>query len=162
MPVEAIGGAYNHASRHAAKPMRRLILGIALLWGGLGLLTEMSRALAGHDRRESWLAERPEYWRLGTPEPARLERCLVRVSKVVPAGSTIAFASADPDPSTRFFEWRWAAWLLPAYDVAPWPDLPPDRPAPTVVAWGGVQVPDPQRERVRLAPKCEIYRVRRP
>lgn len=142
--------------------MRRLILGIALLWGGIGLLTEMSRALAEHDRRESWAVGRPEYWRLGTPEPARLERCIAEVAKVVPAGSTIAFASAGPDRSSRFFEWRWAAYLLPAYDVAPWEDLPPGWPAPYVVAWGGVRVRDPKLERVRISPECKVYRVRRP
>lgn len=142
--------------------MRRLILGIALLWGGLGLLTEMSRALAGHDRRESWSVGQPEYWRLGTPEPARLERCLAEVPKVVPAGSTIAFASAYPDQSSRFFGWRWAAWLLPAYDVPLWHDLPPGWPVPYVVAWGDVQIQDPRLVRVRLSPECELYRVRRP
>lgn len=142
--------------------MRRLILGLALLWGGLGLLVEMSRALAGHDRREIWPEGPPESWRLGTPEPARLERCLAEVPKLVPAGSAIAFASAAPDRSARFFEWRWAAWLLPAYEVTPWQELPPGWPASLVVAWGGAPVQDPRLERVRSFPGCEIQRVRRP
>lgn len=160
-PAWGTGGAYNHASRHAAKPMRRLMLGTALLWAGLGLLTEMSRAVAGFDGRDRWLPGRPELWRLDTPEPAGLERCLAGVREVVPPGSTIAFASAGPDPGARFFEWRWAAWLLPAYDVAPWEDVPRAWPFPYAVAWG-TRIEDARYEVIRHSPGCEIYRVRRP
>jgi hypothetical protein len=139
--------------------MRRLILGCALLWGGLGLLVEMSRAVAEHDRRESRLVGEPELWRLGTPEPDRFERCLAGVRQVLPAGDTIAFASGFPDPSSRFFAWRWAAYLLPDYDVAPWEDLPKDWRVAAVAAWG-VRLGDPRYEPVRRSPGCTIYRVR--
>lgn len=144
--------------------MRRLILGLALLWGGLGLLVEMSRAVAEHDGRESRFVERPEHWRLDTPQPARLERCLAGVRQVVPPGSTIAFASGAPDRSARFFEWRWAAWLLPAYDVAPREDLPPGWPVSYAVVWGVQkgEAGDPRYELVRGSPGCEVYRVGRP
>jgi hypothetical protein len=143
--------------------MRRLMLGIALLWGGLGLLAEMSRALAEHDRRESWLVG-PDFWRFDTPGPAGLERCLAGARQVVPPGGTIAFTSGRPDRSARFFAWRWAAYLLPAYDVAPGEDMPPGPPVPYVVAWGarGVRGEDPRYELVRRSPGCEIYQVRRP
>jgi hypothetical protein len=160
-PVGGTGGAYNHASRHAAKPMRRLMLGIALLWGGLGLLAEMSRAVGEHDRRDRWFVGRPEFWRFDTPEPAGLERCLAGVRQVVPPVDPIAFASAGADRGARFFEWRWASWLLPAYDVAPWEDVPRAWPVPYIVS-RGARIEDARYELIRRSPECEIYRVRRP
>ena len=140
--------------------LRKTILGLALAGAALAFLAEMGRAVGEYDRRESRFVGRPEDWRSGMPQVARLERCLAGVRETVPAGSVVAFESPAPD-GARFFAWRWAAYLLPEYDVAPLLDSRTADAAQYLVTYA-VRVEDPRIELIRRLPGCRLYRVRRP
>lgn len=139
--------------------LRKTILGLALAGAALAFVAEMSRAVGEYDRRESRFAGRPEDWRAGMPQVARLERCLAGVRETVPAGSVVAFDSPGPD-GARFFAWRWAAYLLPEHDVAPLLDTRTADAAQYLVTYA-VRVEDPRIELIRRLPGCRLYRVRR-
>lgn len=139
--------------------LRKTILGLALAGAALGFLAEMSEAVGEYDRRESRYV-RPEDWRAGSPQVARLERCLSGVREAVPAGSVVAFESPGPE-GARFFTWRWAAYLLPEHDVAPLLDPRAVDAARYLVTYA-VRVEDPRIELIRRLPGCRLYRVRRP
>jgi hypothetical protein len=140
--------------------LRKTILGFALAWAGLAFLGEMSRAVGEYDRRESRIAGRPEEWRPGMPQPARLERCLAKVREIVPPGSVVAFEAPGPE-GARFFAWRWASYLLPEHDVAPLSDAQTDDLAQYFVTYA-VRVEDPRIELIRRLPGCRLYRVNHP
>lgn len=139
---------------------RKTILGLALAWAALAFVAEMSRAVGEYDRRESRFVSRPEGWRPGMPQPARLERCLAGVRETVPPGSVVAFESPGPE-GARFFAWRWAAYLLPEHDVAPLLDPRTADLAQYLVTYA-IRVEDPRIELIRRLPGCRLYRVRRP
>ena len=96
--------------------MRKLILGLAVAWCGVWFLRETGEALDGYDFRQQ-ARSGPQTWRTGTPELARLERCLAGVRERVPAGRRIAFASPEEQSRDDFFRWRWAAYDLPEHDL---------------------------------------------
>jgi hypothetical protein len=145
--------------------MRRLILGFALAWGIAALLHETGRALAGFDARAQNRDEVP-YWRLGTPPVEELDRCLDLVRQRVPPGRVVAFASPADTPETvdhEFYRWRWAAYLLPDWDVAPLQDPQTAHTAEYLITWHrGIENPRLTllAQHARVA-GCRLYQVRK-
>jgi hypothetical protein len=139
---------------------RKLILGFVLAWGAFALLQETGRALAGVDARDRDRQAVP-YWRLGTPQVARLDRCLDLVRRRVPSGSVVAFAS-PPDGAGEarheFFRWRWAAYLLPEYEIAPLAGPDTGRLAEYLVTYHR-DLDNPRLQPLAAAPDCRLYRV---
>ena len=148
--------------------IRKLILGFALAWAIAALLLETGRALAGFDDRGQSRDEVP-YWRFGTPQVDELDRCLNLVRQRVPPGRVVVFASPADTPETpetpdhEFFRWRWAAYLLPRWEVAPLQDPTISRTAEYLITWRrDLEIP-------RLAflagdpgiPGCRLYQVRK-
>jgi hypothetical protein len=95
--------------------LKRLLLGLLVLWAGVSLLAEARRAVTSWDARAGW-ETRPDDWRLGSPPVARLEACLAPARRLIPEGSNVVFASGQP-PDRAIFYTRWAAYLMPAHNV---------------------------------------------
>jgi hypothetical protein len=139
---------------------RRSLLGLLVLWSAAALLAEVRGALTSWDARADW--RRPaESWRFGTPQVARLERCLAPARQLLPAGSIVAFVTADEPKGNALILTRWAAYLMPTHDVLAGKDPAAGMMAGYVVAYG-VPLQDPETELVRWLPGCQLYRVRRP
>ena len=142
--------------------MRKLILGIALAWGVLAFLRETGLALGEVDARAENRATVP-YWRLGTPQVERLDRCLALVQERVSPGRVVVFASppgtAEGDQS-EFFRWRWAAYLLPQYEVAPLQGPDTGRLAEYLITYQRT-IEHPRLEAMAEIPDCQLYRVRK-
>src|SRR5947199_9197256 len=113
---------------------RKLILGFALAWALLALLEETSRAFTAWDERGQQAPNRPARWRFDTKPVADLAACVALVRERVPPGKVVVFVSpqeggvggrgggspvASNLEDAEFFRWRWAAFLLPEYEVAP-------------------------------------------
>jgi hypothetical protein len=96
--------------------LKRLLLGLLVLWSGVSLLAEARRAVQSWDARAEWETQ-PDQWRLGSPPPARLKACLAAVQHLVPAESTIDFATLGAPPESAQFYVRWAAYLMPEQNV---------------------------------------------
>jgi len=143
--------------------MRKLILGFALAWGLLALLRETGHALAEVDAREQNRESVP-YWRLGTPQVEELDRCLALVRQRVPPGRVVAFASppdeATPGEQSEFFRWRWAAYLLPAHEVAPLQGPDTGRLAEYLVTYQR-DFENPRLVLLAERPGCRLYQVRK-
>jgi hypothetical protein len=145
---------------------RKLILGFVLAWGILSLLRETGRALADLDGRAGFRGD-VAYWQLGTPPVERLDRCLDLVRRHVPPDRLVVFASSpdagDAGPGSEFYRWRWAAYLLPRYDLAL---LQSPMPAETVRLAAYVLAYErtleiPRLEVLAERPGCRLYRVRK-
>jgi hypothetical protein len=136
--------------------LKRLLLGLLVGWAAAGFLFELNRAVAGYDERE----RTPGRWRLGSPEPVRLERCLAPARQVIAPGSAVAFASLDEPRGAAFFRWRWAAYLMPAQDVIQASDPAAARLAQYAVACG-TRIEDPRLQPVIDLPEGRLYRVLR-
>ena len=145
--------------------MRKLILGFALAWGVFALLRETGEALVEVDAREEDQAAVP-FWRLGTPQVRRLDRCLELVRQRVPPGHVVVFASpedARPGDQHEFFRWRWAAYLLPHHDVAPLKGPDTGRLAEYLITYDR-DIDNPRLEPLSEAtelPDCHLYAVKR-
>lgn len=139
--------------------LKRLALGLLTGWAAYGFLYEMNAAVASWDDRSRGIGRWA--WRLGAPEPSRLARCLNRARKVMPPGSAVAFTSPDQPPGMEFQRWRWAAYLLPAYDVLPLGDPAAPALAEYAIAWQS-KIDHPRAEPLRHLPGCWLYRVKRP
>jgi hypothetical protein len=144
--------------------MRKLILGAALAWGLAALVHETGRALAGYDARAE-SREEVDWWRPGMPRLAELDRCLALVRRRVPPGRVVAFASPADTPETpdhEFYTWRWAAYLLPRWEVAPLDDPQVGDVAGYLLTWRR-EIANPRLEPLaadREIPACRLYRVR--
>jgi hypothetical protein len=134
--------------------LKPLALALLVAWAAGGFLLEVNGAIAGWDERER--AHGPLAWRFGTHETGDLARCLAAARPGIPAGSVVAFASAER-PARRFQRWRWAAYLLPEDDVVPAAD------AAAALATYGVafrtEIRDPRFVAVRPLPDGWLYRV---
>jgi hypothetical protein len=133
--------------------LKRLLLGLLVLWAGVSLLAEARRALTSWDARAGWEI-RPQEWRLGSPPVARLEACLGAARPLLPGGSNVAFVSGQP-PDRAIYYTRWAAYLMPAQNVF----SPGEGTARYVLSW---QAPlaGPELARARLVrplPGCLLY-----
>jgi hypothetical protein len=145
--------------------MRKLILGFALAWGLFSLLRETGHALAEMDAREQ-NREAVPYWRLGTPQVEELDRCLALVRQRVPPGRVVVFASPPdetPGDQSEFFRWRWAAYLLPAHEVAPLQGPDTGRLAEYLVTYQH-DFENPRLQPMAQLPEipgCHLYKVRK-
>jgi len=139
--------------------LKRLALGLLVAWAAAGFLHEVNVAVASYDQRDR--PARRWAWRFGSPEPARLARCLETARREVPPGSPVAFTSPDEPAGMAFERWRWAAYLLAERDVLSLND-PAAPPAAGYVIAYGMRLEDPRFEPVRPLPWGWLYRVRRP
>jgi hypothetical protein len=96
--------------------LKRVLLGLLVLWSGVSLLAEARRAISSWDARDGW-ETRAEDWRPGSPPVARLEACLAGARRLVPGRSVVAFAASGEPPGPAQFYVRWAAYLMPAHNV---------------------------------------------
>jgi hypothetical protein len=138
--------------------LKRLALGLLVAWAAAGFLQEVNQAVAGYDDRAPQRG--PWAWRFGTAETEDLTRCLQAAQRLMPAGSTVAFTSEDP-PEIQFARWRWAAYLLPAYDVIPVSDPATGTLARYAIAYR-TKIDHPRAELMSILPHGWLYRVKPP
>jgi hypothetical protein len=138
--------------------LKRLALGLLVAWAGFGFLQAVNDAAAGYDERAPQRG--PWAWRFGTAETGDLTHCLATARWAMRPGSVVAFTSDDP-PEIRFARWRWAAYLLPDYDV-----IPVNEPAAAALAEYAIayqtRIDDPRAVLMRPLPSGWLYRVKRP
>ncbi|HEV7506788.1 MAG TPA: hypothetical protein VGS07_17985 [Thermoanaerobaculia bacterium] len=139
--------------------LKRLLLGLVVLWSGVSLAVEARRAATSWDARAEW-EMRPDDWRLGSPPVARLESCLAAARRLVPRGSTVAFATSGEPPESSLLYTRWAAYLMPALNVLSYGEAP----AQYVLSWH-VPLAGPRLVGLQPAghlPGCFLYKASRP
>ncbi|MES1243346.1 MAG: hypothetical protein ABUT39_17170 [Acidobacteriota bacterium] len=139
---------------------RRLVLVLFLAWSALAFLVELSDTFAGWDRRESERSD-PIRWRFGVRQVGILEQCLAEARREIPPGSVVAFASppsADASAAADFYRWRWAAYLMPEYDVLAVSDPKAGELAQYLIAHRQA-IDHPRAEKVRQLTGCVLYRV---
>jgi hypothetical protein len=142
--------------------LRKVLLGFALAWGVFAFLRETGHTLSDLDNREE-TKDAVEDWRPGTPPVARLDRCLDLVRQRVPPGHVVVFASSADDvggPESEFFRWRWAAYLLPQYDVAPLHGADTGKLAEYLITFDR-PLDNPRLETLAEIPGCRLSRVRK-
>jgi hypothetical protein len=92
--------------------LRRIGLGLLLVWSAAGLAHDAATSFEGwRHRRQTFIA--PVLWRFGTPQPDWLARCAAEADAAAVAGSRIVLLARKED----FFRGRWAAYFLPRHDV---------------------------------------------
>lgn len=138
---------------------RRLILALFLAWSALAFLVELSDTFTSFDRRQSERAD-PIRWRFGVRQVETLERCLAEARREMPPGSVVAFASPSGPAAAEFYRWRWAAYLLPEYDVLAITDPKAGELAQYLIAHRQA-IDLPRAERMRQLTGCVLYRVKR-
>jgi hypothetical protein len=137
--------------------LKRLLLGLLVLWSGVSLLVEARRALTSWDARAEWETQ-SDAWRLGSPPVARLEACLDAARRLVPPGAKIVFATPGEPPDRALFARRWAAYLMPARNVFG----PGEGTAQYVLSWR-IQLAGAELARVRPVrqlPGCFLYEAK--
>jgi hypothetical protein len=139
--------------------LKRLLLGLLVLWSGVSLLGEARRALASWDARADWETA-PGDWRLGSLPVARLKACLDEVRRFVPAGSNVAYAPPPGESvETVRFEVRWVAYLMPEQNVFRLDEAA----ARYVLSWRlPLTAPRFRQQTVRPLPYCFLYEASRP
>jgi hypothetical protein len=136
-----------------------LLLGLALVWSGAGLLGEVQSALDGFAGRQGNAL--PFFWRFGTAPVERFAGVMAAARPLLPPGSIVAFASTDGPRQADFFRWRWAAYLLPEQHVV----LLNDHTGRDMAGFLGFvltyrkQAQDPTYELVAQLPGGRLYRV---
>ena len=137
---------------------RRLILVLFLAWSAFAFLAEFADTFAGWDRRESERSD-PIRWRFGVRQVGILEQCLAEARQEIPKGSVVAFASPQGPAAADFYRWRWAAYLLPEYDVLAITDPKAGELARYLIAHRQ-PIDHPRAEKVRQLTGCVLYRVK--
>jgi hypothetical protein len=139
--------------------LKRLVLGLLVLWAGAGLLSDLRSAVTTWDARDQWV--RPQWsWRFGAPQVLRLERCTAAARRILPPGSVVAFAAPPDEPQgNAFFLQRWAAYLMPAHELVPVDDT--SAPAAEYLITYAVRIQNPRLTLYRRLPGCRLYRVAR-
>jgi hypothetical protein len=137
---------------------RRLILVLFLAWSAFAFLAELAETFAGFDRRESERSD-PIRWRFGVRQVGILEQCLAEARQEIPPGSVVAFASPQGPAAAEFYRWRWAAYLLPEYDVLVVSDPKAGELAQYLIAHRQ-PIDHPRAEKIRQLTGCVLYRVR--
>jgi hypothetical protein len=140
--------------------IRKLILGLALVWAGWAFLAETQKSLDLFDRRQS-RPFTPPYWRFGVRQLDDFQTFIEAARREVPAGSRIAFVSREGPDSADFFRWRWAAYLMPEMDVLHLSDFERGEPAAYGLAFRR-ELDDSRMEEIRRLPGGRLYRVRTP
>jgi hypothetical protein len=143
--------------------LKRLLLGLLVLWSGVSLLAEARRAVTSWDARagrETW----PGGWRLGSPPVARLEACLAGARRLLPAGSAVAFAAPGESAESALFDVRWAAYLMPEQNVFGHSESTAAGVARYVISWRKpLAGPGLAKLRpVRQLPGCFLYQAIKP
>jgi hypothetical protein len=138
---------------------RRLILVFFLAWSAFAFLVELGDTFAGWDRRESERSD-PIRWRFGVRQVGILEQCLAEARQEMPPGSVVAFASPPGPGGADFYRWRWAAYLLPEYDVLSITDPKAGELAQYLIAHRQ-PIDHPRAEKIRQLTGCVLYRVKR-
>ncbi len=141
--------------------LKRFLLGLLVLWSGVSLLAEARRAVTSWDARAGWEI-RPADWRLGSPPVARLEACLAAARRRVPPGSNVAFASPAEPPDTALYSVRWAAYLMPAWNVFGSDDPAGAGAAEYVLSWHQPVSGLAGIGAGRQLPGCVLYKASRP
>lgn len=137
---------------------RRLILVLFLAWSAFAFLAEFADTFAGWDRRESERSD-PIRWRFGVRQVGILEQCLAEARQEIPKGSVVAFASPQGPAAADFYRWRWAAYLLPEYDVLAISDPKAGELAQYLIAHRQ-PIDHPRAEKIRQLTGCVLYRVK--
>lgn len=141
----------------------KAISGLLVVWCTLAFAAESEKVLREWDHR-THSSRGPATWRPGNPQLERLSTCLDDVRSRVPPGSVIAFASPKgqtPGGHNDFFRTRWAAFLLPGYEVLPIDDPSAGRMAEYVIDYrSGLRLP--RLELVARLQGCRLLKVRQP
>jgi hypothetical protein len=143
--------------------LKRLLLGLLVLWSGVSLLAEARRAVTSWDARADWEAWAGD-WRLGSPPVARLEACLAGARRLVPGGNAVAFTIPGEPTGTAQFYVRWAAYLMPAHNVFGRHDPAAARAPRYVLSWRE-PLAEPELAKLRLVrqlPGCFLYQASPP
>ncbi len=137
--------------------LKRLALGVLTAWAAGGFLVEVNRAVSSWDARGEFFGAGG--WRFHTPQTDALARTLDAARPAIPSGAVIAFTAPDDPPGVEFTAWRWAAYLMPDYDVIPVKD-----PATGVLAQYAIafrmEIHHPRAEPLRKLPDGWLYRVK--
>jgi hypothetical protein len=139
--------------------LKRLLLGLLVLWAGVSLLGEARGALTSWDARSAWETQ-SDAWRLGSPPVARLKACLDAAGPLMPPGGKLVFAAPGEAQDRALFARRWAAYLMPARDVLG----PAEGTARYVLSWR-LPLAGPELAKARLVrqlPGCFLYEANRP
>jgi hypothetical protein len=143
----------------AVASRRNTVALLLAVWGCCGLARVTlgeARALA----RRAEMRGTPFNWRFGQPQPERLRRCLETVSRHVPAGASVQVVGRHDD----IYTWRWAAYLLPQYDVLPASEVPVAVPGstPARAEYLVATAPEVPRHGTAVVRRdwCAIYRLR--
>ncbi len=148
---------------HSPTVIRKLLVGLALLWAGYAALRELNAAVTGYDLRGQRPAG-PLQWRFGMPAVEELTRFSAAARPLLPAGSRVAFASVRTTSGRAgddaFFRYRWAAYFLPEVDLV-------DAGSPAAAAAGyalafRTRLPAPRFEEIAALPGGWVYRVAPP
>jgi hypothetical protein len=139
--------------------LKRLVLGALAAWAGCAFLIELNHAAAAWDGREHLTGS--DGWRFQAPETEALARSLDVARQAIPPGAVIAFAAPDDPPGTGFLAWRWAAYLMPAYEVIPANDPETAEAAQYAMAYR-TEIRHPRAEPLLRLPDGWLYRVKRP
>ena len=140
--------------------LKRLVLGLLVLWAGAGLLAEIRAAATTWDNRAQW--RQPQWsWRFGASQLARLQRCTEAAASVLPPGSVVAFAGQDEPKGSGFYQALWVGYLMPAHNVLPLEDPASGKSAEYLLTYD-VHFENPRLEPFRRLPGCRLYRVKRP
>ena len=148
--------------RPAPQPLVRLVLVLFVVWAGAALANRTGAALTGWDMRR---ADRPACeWSLGTGPVARLGRCLAGVEGWLPRDTVVVFESPPGPCNSRFFCWRWAAYLLPDLEVSLPDDPDGSRLAAYLIAYRTEPAAPPGSllVLVRQLADGRLYRIHRP
>jgi len=142
--------------------IRKLLVGLALLWAGYAALRELNSAVTGYDLRDRRPAG-PLQWRFGMPAVGDLARFAAGARPLLPPGSRVAFASTRTTGGRAgddaFFRYRWAAYLLPEVDL-----VAAGSPAAAEADYAlgfRLLLPAPRFELIATLPGGSVYRVRR-
>jgi hypothetical protein len=148
--------------RPAPPPLVRLALVLFVAWAGAAMAYRTGAALTGWDTRR---ADRPACeWSLGTGPVAHLGRCLAGVEGWLPRDSVVLFESPPGPCNSRFFRWRWAAYLLPDLAVSLPDDPDGSRLAAYLIAYQTEPEPPPGSRLVLVRQLADgrLYRIHRP
>lgn len=136
--------------------LRRLVLGLLLVWSAFMFLAHLQKALADYDRRSVFLSD-PVQWRFGMPQINVLQRCFAEARPLIPPGSVVVFTSPRAEMAD-FFRWRWAAYGLPEHDVIQ-PEMPRAAEMAEYLISHRVPIRLPRAKLMKKLTGCQLFRI---